>query len=78
MTRSATFCAVAALAVLATGCATTSESTAYAPSPAPTTGTRVIEQDHAYMQQVEHVARRRGIGVTWVNPPMKRRVRSTN
>jgi hypothetical protein len=38
----------------------------------------MIEQDHAYMQQVEQVARRRGIGVTWVNPPMKRRVRSTN
>jgi ABC-type sugar transport system substrate-binding protein len=78
MTRSASLCALAALAVLATGCATTSESTAHAPAPASAPGTRMIEQDHAYMQQVEQVARRRGIGVTWVNPPMKRRVRSTN
>lgn len=78
MTRSASLCAVVALAVLLTGCATTSDSTAYAPAPAPADGQRVIEQDHAYMQRVEQVARRRGIGVTWVNPPMKRRVRSTN
>lgn len=75
MTRSASLCAVAAVTVLLTGCATTSASTAYAPAPAPAAGQRVIEQDHAYMQQVEQVARRRGIGVTWVNPPMKRRVR---
>lgn len=77
MSRFAPICAVAALAVLATGCATTSE-TASRMTPAPASSERTVDQDHAYIQQVEQVALRRGIGVTWVNPPTKRKARSTN
>lgn len=61
------------LAMLAAGCATTSEPTARAMQ-APADGV-VIEQDSAYMQKVEQVALRRGIDVTWVHPPVKRRAR---
>lgn len=69
--------AIALSAVALTGCATTAESTAAAPPPADT-GAQTVTQDHAYMQQVEQIARRRGIGVTWINPPIKRKVRTTN
>jgi lipoprotein NlpI len=31
-----------------------------------------IEQDAEYVTLVEHIARRRGIQVEWVNPPSKR------
>lgn len=59
------------LAMLAAGCATTSEPTARAMQ-APADGV-VIEQDSAYIQKVEQIAMRRGIHVTWVNPPSKRK-----
>ncbi len=62
---------VLAAAALAAGCATTSEPTARAVQ-APSDGV-VIEQDSAYIQQVEQIAMRRGIHVTWVNPPSKRK-----
>lgn len=32
--------------------------------------TRTISPDQAYMSRVETIARRRGIDVTWVNPPV--------
>jgi hypothetical protein len=60
------------LATLAAGCATTAEPTASAPPAAPAPGQAPVRQDHAYMQQVEQIARRRGIGVMWVNPPTTR------
>lgn len=31
---------------------------------------RTITADEAYMARVEAIARRRGIDVTWVNPPV--------
>jgi len=31
-----------------------------------------IVDDAAYIAQVEHVARSRGVSVRWVNPPQKR------
>ncbi len=71
MNRALPFCIVAALALVASGCATTSEPTAYV-APPPASGP-VIEQDAAYIQRVEQIALRRGISVTWVNPPSKRR-----
>jgi hypothetical protein len=37
----------------------------------------LVVQDQAYVQRVEQIAKRRGIGVTWVNPPTKRRVAAT-
>jgi hypothetical protein len=33
-----------------------------------------IEQNSAYIAEVERIARRRGIDVQWVNPPNSRRV----
>lgn len=73
MNRALPFCIVAALALVAGGCATTSEPTAaYVPPPPPASGP-VIEQDAAYIQRVEQIALRRGISVTWVNPPSKRK-----
>ncbi len=33
--------------------------------------TRTIGPDEAYMSRVETIARRRGIDVTWVNPPVR-------
>lgn len=65
---------LAAAVAVSAGCATTSEPAASL-APGPASGTIVaVDQDHAYMQQVEAVARRRGIGITWINPPIKRRV----
>jgi membrane-bound lytic murein transglycosylase B len=68
---------LAALASLAAGCATSPSSApvAHAQQAAPS-GVLVV-QDQAYVQRVEQIAKRRGIGVTWVNPPTKRRVAAT-
>lgn len=59
------------LPLLAAGCATTEPRSAYAPAPA--SSPRTVEQDGEYMARVEQIALRRGIGVTWVNPPIKRK-----
>lgn len=76
MKRAVSLCAFA-LVVATTGCATTSEPmAAHAPSPAESS--RTIEQDDAYVRRVERIAMSRGIGVTWVNPPSRRKVRATN
>lgn len=53
------------------GCASTGEKTTYA-APAPVSGHATIEQDDAYVAQVERIARRRGIHVQWVNVPTRR------
>lgn len=63
------------LALSATGCATTPEPAA-ARLAAPASAGPTIETDHAYIQRVQQLALRRGIGVTWVNPPVKRRART--
>lgn len=64
-----------AVAVVATlglaGCASMDEKTARA-APAPVPGHATIEQDDAYVAQVERIARRRGIQVQWVNVPTRR------
>lgn len=57
--------------LLCSACATTQEPTATIASPARGTAT-TIQQDADYMARVEHQARIRGVGVTWVNPPVKR------
>lgn len=59
--------------LLAGGCATTG-SERMAPL-GPSSGARVAstEEDTAYMDRVERQARARGIGITWVHPPTKRR-----
>lgn len=48
-------------------CATTSETASRAPA-RDLQETR-MSNDEAYMAQVEAIARRRGIDLTWVNPP---------
>lgn len=60
---------VAALTLAA--CATTGESTSYKPAPANSGSETRIVKDDAYMAKVEHLARQRGIHVTWVNPPTR-------
>ena len=61
--------AFAATLVLA-GCASMGdEQMAYAPA---ARNGATVQEDTAYMQRVEQQARIRGIGVTWVNPPIKR------
>ena len=76
MSRSLIACTVLCSVALATGCATTTGAST-ARTPAAPSSDRAIDQDHAYIQRVEQIAMRRGIGVTWVNPPTRRRARST-
>lgn len=65
---------VAAFVLNLAGCATSGSTASVAPAAAPVASGDRIEQDSAYVQRVEQIAKRRGIGVTWVNPPVKRRV----
>lgn len=59
----------AALATAAiAGCATTRET---AQRPVAESGSQ-IATDSAYIEQVERVARTRGVRVVWVNPPVRR------
>lgn len=48
-------------------CATTDDQRA-ASMPHPSLQT----QDHQYVSRVEEVARKRGVRVAWINPPMNR------
>jgi len=41
-------------------------------APAASSSSHSIVTDSLYVARVEAIARRRGIGVTWVNPPVKR------
>jgi hypothetical protein len=51
-------------------CASTAEkTTGYVPAPKVQATTAV--DDDLYMARVEAIARRRGIDLTWVNPPFK-------
>lgn len=51
-------------------CATTGEESAYNASAVEAPQTR-FDNDEAYMARVEAYARRRGIDLTWVNPPRR-------
>ena len=56
---------ILALAVVALGgCAGMQDKSAMYPNQ--------IVDDAAYIAQVEHIARDRGVAVRWVNPPQKR------
>lgn len=50
------------------GCASLQKESAYAPQVKPTS----VVQDDQYVAKVEQLAKRRGVGVVWVNPPKKR------
>lgn len=61
--------AVLSLAVLGlAACAGSQTKTTYVPEPKPPS---IMDNDEAYMNYVERVARRRGIEVVWVNLPRK-------
>ncbi|TBR11298.1 MAG: hypothetical protein EPO46_06760 [Lysobacter sp.] len=64
------FFLLVACALFVAGCASVPGPRAAAPAQA---GRSTIQQDAPYMHQVESMARRRGIGVVWINPPVKRR-----
>jgi hypothetical protein len=62
---------LATAATLLAACASTGgEKTSYAPQAKSVPETRVATDD-AYMARVEFLARRRGINLTWVNPPTR-------
>ena len=71
--------AVVSLAVVALGaCASMDEKASAAPAPQEMlVSSDRLDVDHEYMARVESIARRRGIGVTWVHPPYKK-VRAEN
>lgn len=55
-------------------CASTSAPLATAPQPETAvvaTNDGKSQEDLRYMSQVERIAKRRGVRVQWVNPPMK-------
>lgn len=67
MSRSIRFCFVALVLSGLAACTTTQEVAAareYAPG--------AIVQDVVYVEQVERMARSRGVSVHWVNPPIRR------
>lgn len=59
---------VAGVVGLATGCASMQKESGYVPQVKPTS----VVQDTEYVARVEQLAKRRGVGVVWVNPPKKR------
>lgn len=66
---------VLSLSILALGACASTRSAYVAPER--TThrpGDVIVVTDDEYVSYVERTARRRGIGVTWVNPPSKRKV----
>lgn len=66
-------CTLCATALLLSACA--SHGTMLdQPAVATSTDDSGYQQDVRYMQAVEYVARRRGVEVRWVNPPLKRMV----
>jgi len=72
--------AVLSLAVVALGaCASMDERTSAAPAAQAEmlVSSDRLDVDHEYVARVETIARRRGIGVTWVHPPYKK-VRAEN
>lgn len=58
------------LAIASLGACATTPETAYTPAAKGSQAT--IDNDYEYMAAVEQIARRRGIEVQWVNPPVKR------
>lgn len=50
------------------GCASMQRESGYVPQVTPVT----VVQDAEYVARVEQLAKRRGVGVVWVNPPKKR------
>ena len=69
-------CIPCAAALLMAACA--SHGTMHSQPAAAATTQDGFEQDTQYMQAVEYVARRRGVEVRWVNPPLKPMIASAD
>ena len=67
-----------AAALLLTACASHGTMRHQPAAAAAPTASDGLQQDPRYMQAVEYVARRRGVEVRWVNPPLKRMVASAD
>jgi len=65
-----------ACVLLLSACASTHEMAARQSPPPEPRQQQTIEDDAAYIAYVERIAKRRGINLTWVNPPKKRVVAS--
>ena len=63
----AAFCAAFLSIAAVAGCATTQPSQEAAPQ------AQALTPEEAYIARVEQIARRRGLGVTWVNMPKFRK-----
>ncbi|MFC5570627.1 hypothetical protein ACFPN1_11205 [Lysobacter yangpyeongensis] len=61
---------LSASVVFLAACASSGGTASYAPEAKTYAQTR-LDTDDAYMARVEAAARRRGIDLTWVNPPRK-------
>jgi uncharacterized protein YcfL len=57
--------------LLLVACASTAEQGSYTSQSQKAYAQTRIEADQAYISRVEGQALRRGVGVTWVNPPTK-------
>lgn len=69
-------CGIVAFSALGLA-ACASQSPRYEPSVSQTSAQPPgYERDAAYIATVEHIARRRGVGVQWVNPPLRRAAQS--
>lgn len=62
---------LSASTVLLAACATTGEQTAFVSRTRMVHAQARVTSDEAYVARVEAIARRRGIGLIWVNPPTK-------
>jgi len=63
---------LSASGLLLVACASTAEQSSYYTSQSEKAYVQTrLEADEAYMERVEILARRRGVGVHWVNPPTK-------
>lgn len=64
-------CLIVSASALA-GCASHSDMYAAAPASASISQPAAFRTDGEYVLRVEQIARRRGVGVHWVNPPLRR------
>ena len=71
-------CILCATALLLAACASHGTMRHQPAAAAAPTASDGLQQDARYMQAVEYVARRRGVEVRWVNPPLKRMVASAD
>lgn len=71
-------CCIAAATVLGLAACASHGTMRYEPVASTAIQPTAFEQDAAYIQTVERVARRRGVSVQWINPPLRRVVASAD